>query len=126
VLRDGQRTMPRGWAADARSQQANLILVDGYEQLAYWQRLLFRATCRLHGWGLLVTAHSDVGFPTLYQTTASLAVTVRVVDALLKPEVGRLAPEQVAAAYHAAGGDVRETLFRLYDVWEARSQSAAH
>lgn len=124
-LHDGQRRMPRRWSKDASSQQANLIVVDGYEQLAYWQRFLLRATCRMRGWGLLVTAHRDVGLPTLYQTTTNLALTQKVVEALLAERAGRLTPEQVANAYQATGGDIRETLFRLFDVWDARHPTTA-
>jgi hypothetical protein len=125
TLHDGQRTMSRGWSKDADSQQANLIVVDGYEQLAYWQRYLLRVTCLFRGWGLLVTAHSDVGFPTLHRTTSNLAVAKKVVEALLVEESARLTPEHIAAAYHEAGGDMREMLFRLFDVWDSRRPPSA-
>ncbi len=119
-LHDGQRRMPRGWSKDAGSIQANLIVVDGYEQLAYWQRCLLRATCRFRGWGLLVTAHRDVGLPPLHQTTSNLAVAKKVVETLLAEEAVRLTPEHILAAYQEAGGDIREMLFRLFDAWDAR------
>lgn len=118
-LHDGQRQLPRGWSRDAKSRQANLVVVDGYEQLARWQRYLLRATCRLHDWGLLVTSHRDVGLPTLYQTATDLALAAKVVETLMAEEARQLTSEQIATAYREASGDIRETLFRLFDVWEA-------
>jgi hypothetical protein len=118
-LHNDERRLPRGWSQEVRSQQANTIVVDGYEQLAAWQRCSLRMKCRFRGWGLLITAHSDVGLPTIYQTTSDLATARKVVDSLLTEEAGRLTPEQVATAYSEAGGNVREALFRLYDVWDA-------
>jgi hypothetical protein len=118
-LYNDERRLPRGWSQEVRSQQANTIVVDGYEQLAAWQRCSLRMKCRFRGWGLLITAHSDVGLPTIYQTTSDLATARKVVDSLLTEEAGRLTPEQVATAYSEAGGNVREALFRLYDVWDA-------
>lgn len=123
-LHDGQRTMPRGWSKDAGSMQANLIVVDGYEQLAYWHRFLLRATCRLRSWGLLVTAHRDVGLPPLHRTSSNLAVAQKVVGTLLAEETVRLTPEHVAAAFHEAGGDIREMLFRLFDAWDSQRRPA--
>jgi hypothetical protein len=125
-LHDGQRRMPRGWSQLGRARQASLVIVDGYEQLARWQRWLLLAACRRRGWGLLVTAHRDVGLPTLYRTVPSLEMAEQIVGELLAAEAARLPSGQVEALFHAAGGDVRETLFGLYDLWEAEHRRATH
>lgn len=124
-LHDGQRRMPSRWKSAARSLAATMIVVDGYEQLSHLQRWLLRATCYFQGWGLLVTAHRDVGLPTLYRTSADPEIARRVVTALLADSGSHLTAEQVLEAYQLAGGNVRETLFRLYDVWESSVRLAA-
>jgi hypothetical protein len=120
-LRDAQRAMPAGWARAAAQAHANQIVIDGFEQLSAWNRWRVRLCCRRRGWGLLVTAHRDAGLPALFETTSDLQTAAAVVGQLLVAEPVRLAPEVVAEHFHATGGDVRETLFRLYDVWEGTS-----
>ena len=117
-LRDAQRAMPAGWARAAAQSHANQIVIDGFEQLSAWNRWRVRLCCRRRGCGLLVTAHRDAGLPGLFETTADVQTARAVVDQLLVAEPVRLTPEVVAEHFHATGGDVRETLFRLYDVWE--------
>lgn len=123
MLQDGERRMPHGWAREANLQEANQIVIDGYEQLSRLQRFATKLTCRRSGWGLLVTAHQSVGLPTIYQTAADVDLAQRVVDALLTGEADKLPAEQIAVAYEQAGGNLRESLFLLYDVWEARHRA---
>jgi hypothetical protein len=118
-LHDGECRLPRGWVSESRLQQVNQVIVDGYEQLSFWQRWSLRNTCFRAGWGLLVTSHQDIGLPTLFNTTPHVDRVIRLVALLLAEERRALASAQIEAAYYAARGDVRETLFRLYDVWEA-------
>lgn len=122
-LRDAQRAMPPGWVRQAADAQANQIVVDGFEQLNLWNRWRVRLCCRRRGWGLLVTAHRDAGLPRLFETTADLPTAQAVVAQLLIAEPKDLSSEVVAQHFRAAGGDVRETLFRLYDVWEQATAS---
>ncbi len=72
ALRDRQRRLPRDWEIQAAQATAGLIVVDGYEQLGRWARAMLKRRCRKRGWGLLVTAHSDVGLPTLLLTAPSV------------------------------------------------------
>jgi hypothetical protein len=122
VLRDGARRMPGGWSRAASSAGAGAIAVDGYEQLGTVARATLRWQCRCHGWGLLVTAHRDVGLPTLYATSSSLETAQALAAQLQSAGDVRLGPETVAECFAASAGDARETLFRLYDRWEARSR----
>jgi hypothetical protein len=118
-LRDGARRMPAGWTDSAAAIGAKLIVIDGYEQLAAWSRFLVKRQCRRRGWGLLVTAHHDAGFPTLLVTSPSLQTVQELVARLLEGDDVRIAPQIVAECFAASEGDVRETLFRLYDHWQA-------
>jgi len=101
--------------------RANQIVVDGFEQLSTWNRWRVRLCCRRRGCGLLVTAHRNVGLPGLFETTADVRTAQAIVGRLLAADSVRLTPEVVAEQFRVAGGDLRETLFRLYDVWEQTS-----
>jgi energy-coupling factor transporter ATP-binding protein EcfA2 len=119
ALRDGSRRMPAGWTREAASSGARLIVIDGYEQLSFVSRLAVRVHCLRRGWGLLVAAHRDVGLPTLMTTASSLENAQAIARQLQSGSDPRVGPEVVAECFAAAGGDVRETLFRLYDRWES-------
>jgi hypothetical protein len=119
ALHDGARRLPADWTGQAKSAAANLIVIDGYEQLSVLSRFHVKAHCRRLGWGLLVTAHRDVGFPTLFSTAPSLAATQVVVRRLVGDDAVCVAPQIVSECFAACAGNIRETLFALYDRWES-------
>lgn len=130
-LHDGQRSLAVPWSELAH-HRPTLLVVDGYEQLGRWNRWRLRRYCRRRGLGLLVTAHADVGLPWLYRTTCDEATAVAVVERLLanQPEVASRALRQelldhAAAALARHGGNCRELLFELYDVYEAHRSRGA-
>jgi hypothetical protein len=96
------------------------LVIDGYEQLSWWSRRRVKMLCRAGGAGLLVTAHADARLPTLYQTQSSEALARAVVSRLLSNRHSAISSEDIERAYAAAGGNVRETLFKLYDVYQQR------
>jgi hypothetical protein len=144
ALGDGQRSLPTDWVRQARASGATtglpssasgtggqasrgthhfspvrlLVIVDGYEQLSFWSRLRLKLVCRRRGWGLLVTAHRNVGFPTLFHTRPSLEVAQAVVRRLLAAGESNISPEAVAESFAQCQGNLRETLFVLYDRYE--------
>jgi hypothetical protein len=118
ALHDGRRSLPRDWLRQARADAARLIIVDGYQQLSFWGRLGLKRICRRHGWGLLVTAHRDVGFPMLFRTSPSLDVAQAVVAQLLSAGEFNVNAEEVARSFAQCQGNLRETLFALYDRYE--------
>ena len=72
--------------------------------------------------GLLITAHGDSGLPMIYRTDSSEAVAQAVVAHVLDGQSTQITASDISAAYRAAGGNLRETLFKLYDVYaEARA-----
>ncbi len=114
--------MPLGWKVEASKARADLIVIDGYEKLSCWNRLRVQCACWRKAWGLLVTAHGPTGLPRLFETNADLPTAQRVVEMLLSKTRDSFEPEVVAQQCRAAGGDLRETLFRLYDEWERRNR----
>ncbi len=123
-LHDGQRRLPRDWTAQAVRAAASLVIIDGYEQLSAWSRVWVKWHCRRRGWGLLVTAHDEAGFPTLLRSVAGLRVAQDVVDRLLPAGDDSIDEAIVAAHFAAARGNVREMLFGLYDHHERQRRGA--
>jgi hypothetical protein len=140
MLRDGQRNLPaviwreiyKRAADDSAASKKTcrvpqcLLVVDGYEQLGWWARRRLSAHCRRNHCGLLVTAHDDSkvgGIGILFRTGADLATVQHLVDHVLPPHGGVIHSGDVAAAFSAHAGNVRETLFALYDLFEQRKAS---
>jgi energy-coupling factor transporter ATP-binding protein EcfA2 len=117
-LRDAERRLPADWTAAAHRAGANLVVIDGYEQLRTWRRWLIKRACRRRGWGLLVTAHRSVGLTTIFRTAPNLELAEALVKELLPESSGILDREAIARHFEASRGDVRETLFALYDAYE--------
>jgi energy-coupling factor transporter ATP-binding protein EcfA2 len=98
------------------------LVIDGYEQLSWWSRRRVKSLCRRRGAGLLVTAHADVGFPTLYQMQPNEELACAVVTRLLDGD-SHIDREDVGRSYAAASGNLRETLFKLYDLYQGKTAS---
>ena len=95
------------------------IVVDGYEQLGWLQRTWLKWHCRRRGAGLLVTAHDDMGLPPLWQTETSAELTQRVVARLLgESDAEWLDEDHVERLLATHGGNLREVLFAMYDLYE--------
>ena len=123
ALHDRQRRPPPGVWSDAGLDCAAVLIVDGYEQLNRWSRLTLKRFCRRRGTGLVVTAHDSVGFPPLYQTIATASLVERIVGQLMCGREGLLTSEEVSECMSRHGGNLRETLFDLYDIYEQRRPS---
>lgn len=132
TLHQGERRPP-AWPPPAGTQ---VVAIDGYEQLGWLWRWRVKVWCRRHASGLLVTAHRNVGLPTLWTTTPDLATLRRVVDhlwatVLRDASAGQAVADasssndELAAALAAAQGNLREALFHLYDLYQQRSLAAS-
>jgi len=126
-LHDRQRSLPAEFTrlihGNDGSIRSTMLVVDGYEQLGWQARRQLRATCRRNECGLLVTAHrasAAGGLPILYCTQASLETVQHLVKHELPSHGGLIEPRDVATAFEAHQGNVRETLFALYDLFERR------
>lgn len=120
ALRDGQRRLPHGAIPTDAWHSATLVIVDGYEQLGWISRMRLKRRCRRVGCGLLVTAHRATGLPALVHVEPDVATVLRLVEHLTRGAPGCVDRDDVAQAFAAHGGNVRETLFALYDLYERR------
>jgi hypothetical protein len=119
-LHDGQRWLPRGLKSDPRLHAPAVLIVDGYEQLSRWSRLLLTRLCRRRRIGLLITTHESVGLPELHRTVATPDLANQIVAELIGDREFRIPTEEVAQSLARRHGDLRETLFDLYDLYEQR------
>lgn len=119
-LHDGQRWLPSGSLSDI--ERGELVLVDGYEQLAWWARLWLRYVVRRRGAGLLATAHGTVDLPVVFRTETDLSIAREVVRLLTESVATPVTDDDLVRRFEQHEGDLRETLFALYDVHEQRSR----
>jgi hypothetical protein len=122
ALHAGEKSLPPGldaWRAWSSNTQ---IVVDGYEQLSWWSRSKLAWRVRERGAGLLVTSHAPTGLPLLIEVGPQLDVTRQVVRKLV-PDDSLITDDDIATAFEACDGNVRETLFRLYDVYSLRERT---
>ena len=96
------------------------IIIDGYEQLRWLSRLILALRRRLSGAGMLVTAHHTMGFPLLFKTTVSEQLAIALVEQLTQSNKETIAKDDVVQALQASRGNLRDTLFQLYDLYELR------
>lgn len=118
-LHDGQRTLPSGF--DAGLQSGDVLVIDGYEQLGWLGRAALRRVVRRRRCGLLVTAHRPVGgMSTLFHACPTPAATVVLVERLTAASPGgAVTAADVVRLFAERGGNVREVLFGLYDLYES-------
>jgi hypothetical protein len=117
-LHDGQRALAGGWRFLSGLPRRTLLVIDGYEQLAWWWRRLLPWYCRRRGLGLLATAHQSVGLPDLFQTEINAVLAERIVRLLLRENTLPLDPDELADGLARHQGNLREVLFDLYDAYE--------
>jgi hypothetical protein len=123
-LAAGEHRLPPEMMAARPWSSRTLIVVDGYEQLGWCRQQVLRRRCQNAGSGLLVTTHTPTGLPVLTKLSPTLESVERVVAALLAKAPGSISPEEVEQSFARHGGNVRELLFELYDLYEARRRSS--
>jgi hypothetical protein len=123
ALHDGEHRLPPSVQCDPRLRSPMVLVVDGYEQLSRWSRFTLKRSCRRQRLGLLVTAHKSVGLPHLYQTAVRAEVGGQVVDLVLAGRQPPFGPEEVSRCLARHGGNLREALFELYDLFEGTASS---
>jgi hypothetical protein len=98
------------------------VVIDGYEQLSWWNRRKVQTLCRRASAGLLVTTHQSRGLTTLFQTEPSLQLAQLIVRRLLAPDDTTITEQDVAEAWKQHQANLREVLFRLYDLYQCRQR----
>lgn len=120
-LRRGQRRLERSDPPPAEWNCHTQLVVDGCEQLSWWNRWRLWRHCRRSGAGLLVTTHRPLGLPTL-RTMRPSATLVRRLARQLWPEHDRLITDrEIDLCFEQQERNVRETLYALYDLYELRT-----
>lgn len=107
----------------AGSPSGSLICIDSWEQLGGPGAAIALLFARLRRCRLVVTAHSGGDLPPLAvceTTPALLAAIVRRLPAGDALDGGLIDDTDVASAFEQSSGDIREALFRLYDLFEER------
>ncbi len=118
-LHDGQRRLPQVPALPKGDGNV-VVVVDGYEQLSWCRRTRLLRRCQRRHWGLLVTSHAEVNLPTLFRTHVDVALACRLVRDMIGPGNKAISEADVRAAFTRHEGNLRETLFALYDLYESR------
>ncbi len=98
------------------------VIVDGYEQLSWWNAMRLQRLVKQAQAGLLVTAHQRGSFPLLVDLTPNLSMAQTIVKHLLHADHSIITPADVTQAYESNKGNLREMLFRLYDIFEVRTR----
>ncbi|ADB15443.1 conserved hypothetical protein [Pirellula staleyi DSM 6068] len=125
-LHNHERTLANLFTNARSWNDRTLVIVDGYEQLSWRSTLQLAFLVRIRRAGLVVTVHAPTNLPTWYETVPSAELAEQVAKlaihrALVDPQATqeKLDRETIHAAYHG-DGNIRETLFRLYDIWRAK------
>lgn len=113
ALRDGQRHLPRACLSWSHDQA--LVIVDGYEQLAWLERVRLERHCRRAKLALLVTAHEPNRIPLLVRLDPNRQLVRQLVADLAARVSTPITTADVAASHACHGSNVREIFFDLYD-----------
>lgn len=105
-----------------RPLRGGVLLIDGFEQLAWLRRRAIAVACRAAGCGLLATAHEDVGLPTLARLQATREIAGRIAARLTTGYPRLVETADIDRAYAEHAPSLRDMLFSLYDVYERRRE----
>ena len=102
------------WRVICQSVAGATVCIDSWECIGPATRILLRLAARLSGCGLLVTSHRGVGMPELTRCGTSASLLRAIVRS------GTLICEaDIDAAFANHSGNLRESLYALYDRFEA-------
>lgn len=120
TLHQGETDLPQSLDDWRRWTPATQVIVDGYEQLTWWSRSKLARRIRDRQAGLLATSHAPTGLPLLISVEPRLDAAQEVVRHLL-PDESMVKTSDIEQHFRACDGNIREMLFQLYDVYQARS-----
>lgn len=129
-LRRGQSVMNSLTRFLQTQSFCGILVVDGAEQLGWWQRKRLVRWSRRNNSKLLLTAHRNLGLPDLWQTSISASLAQQVVqqaylNALGNPTVPDVIQEtQWSLLLRKHKGNLRECLMELYDLVETTHREA--
>jgi hypothetical protein len=123
TLHQGESSLPSALDDWAHWTSSTQVIVDGYEQLSWWSRRQLAHRVRDRQAGLLVTSHRPMGLPTILAITPECDTALQVVRQLVPDERG-VTQADIEAAFNASGGNIREMLFLLYDLYQRRTSAS--
>jgi hypothetical protein len=129
ALQNGQRRLPCEFLTAIRERGGDcgtIVIVDGYEQLAWFERWRLTHRCRRTNCGLLITSHKLTRITLFIRLTPDECLVQRLVGELCRKMSTRITPEDVTASHACHGSNVREILFDLYDRHEALRRHCNH
>ncbi|HEV7279973.1 MAG TPA: hypothetical protein VGN57_07135 [Pirellulaceae bacterium] len=119
TLHLGERRLPAEFEQSLVWNARPIVIVDGAEQLSWLRRRGLISKATKHGAGLLITTHTDLGLPTLCELVPRESDAVAIARHL-DPQ-GIVSDDDVRAAFARRKGDLRETLFDLFDLYRAKT-----
>jgi len=97
----------------------NILILDGFEQLSPFGRMLIRARCRWSKMRLLVTAHCKLfAMQTLLETKVETSLAVEIVRKLTEGSPAWSEPRRLTQLLRDNDGNMREVLMCLYDQFQ--------
>jgi len=124
-VRSGTDVRPL-WRAIRRAVPRETLCIDSWECLPRPCRGILRLAAGVRGCRLLVTAHHPIGLPVLTARNPSRRLLRSIVDSLLVPapcHAALIQPADIDAAFARHGGNLRESLYELYDRFEIAVRS---
>jgi energy-coupling factor transporter ATP-binding protein EcfA2 len=126
TLKDGQRRLPQEFSSNIKRQvdpESVVVIVDGYEQLGWFERIRLWCKCRRAGCGLVVTSHRSTRIPLLIRLAPDVQLVEHLVAKLSSQVSTQVTSVDVDASVARHGSNVREAFFDLYDRHEALRRS---
>ena len=119
------RDATAAWTAIRQSAAGGTVCIDSWECIGVATRSLLRVAARLSGCGLLVTSHRDAGMPELIRCGTSASLLSAIVRSLPDRACWHgilICEADIEAAFTNHSGNLRESLYELYDRFEARGR----
>lgn len=124
-LHDCQRRLPAPLRELIGLPAGTMLVIDGYEQLAWYWKAALPWLCGARRLGLIVTTHRVLRLPVVLHTSSSLALAQQVAERLLADGRPMIGPADIRSCYEQCKGNIREMLFALYDLYEQRMAALA-
>ncbi|MCW5821749.1 MAG: hypothetical protein KIT34_03040 [Cyanobacteria bacterium TGS_CYA1] len=109
-LSGGRRNMPTSfWLC--KNNLADVVLIDSAENLPWWQFQLLKLKCKIHSFGLVVTAHKEGLLPTLIRCRTSFDQFADLSEKLVG---SKLEKQVLYSIYSKTRGNIRLAFLELY------------
>jgi GTPase SAR1 family protein len=116
-LHTGDRQFPARQFNEIRElPDSTIVMLDGAEQLSYWQWRRFSAIFRQSGRPLVVTLHSAGRWPTWMTSSSDVEILDQIVDRL-HPDSGVETRRINRQLFEKHRGNIRDALREWYDIF---------